>query len=194
MKLIQIALNRSAHGLFLKDSDTLNMSYTRDGGVTIEHNNKKYEYGFLMWPHYEFKNQIGYLTRKLMLAGKGVNWAEGNGQYSNNTIEFKPCQKMIQLAKDLQSMEDVKGTIGGMRLMGIISKAKNNFLGGKTTVYEMTAAFSGHYVSGSYIHDWQAANTYMPALAKKFPDLNFEWLGYDSSNSHAYYFKFFFTA
>jgi len=193
MKIVQIALNRSAHGIFLNDSDTLKLTYERDTGVTLEHNGKKYPYGFLMWPHYEFENQIGRLTCKLMSVGKGVNY-EGRGQYSTNNIEFKPCKKMVKLHADLLDMENSKTKYARLRLMGVISRAKNNFLKSSKTTYEMTVAFSGHYESGSYVHDYTAAADYLVHLHKKFPDLQFEWLRYNSSNSHAYIFKFYFTA
>jgi hypothetical protein len=78
--------------------------------------------------------------------------------------------------------------------MGIISKAQNNFLKNKSTTYEMTVVFSGHYVAGSYVHDYTAASEYLEVLHNKFPDLTFKWLGYNSSNNHAYTFKFYFIA
>jgi len=190
MKLTEIALNHDAHGMFLDPKGSFTATYEDKGGVTLTYKKKKYAFGHLMWPHYEFQNQIGYLTNKLMSMGKAVHLEGRGSQYTNSEVSYKPCAKMTELLKGLESMENTKGF--PMRFMHVISRSKTNFGSAKPT-FEMVVTYSGHYVSGSYIHDYTAAADYTKRLKKKFPKLEFEWLGYDSSNDHAYAFKFYFT-
>lgn len=104
MKIVQIGLNRSVHGLFLKDSSTIELSYSNDNGITLKHDTKKYNYGYLSWPYCEFENIVGQLTCTLMSIGKAVNLSGNGGMYDDNIIEFRPCVKMIKLIKDLKSI------------------------------------------------------------------------------------------
>lgn len=182
MKITQISLNRVQHGIFLKDTGRFTMSCP-DSEVVMSHANKKYKFGWVMWPHMEFANNVNRLCTQLMEMEKAVNISRDNYYIGPVNVEFEPNKKMKGLISNLKTL-NCKGFPFEFAELSSMRKHKS--------VYEMVAFFHGHYVAGSYVPDYTAAAEYMKILNKKFPELKFSYVGYDSSNEHRYGFKFLF--
>jgi hypothetical protein len=189
MKITPISLYGAEHGIFLKDTGLFTMSYP--GPIVMKHAGKEYKFGYLMWPHMEFANNVNRLCTKLMEMGKAVHISEEDYYCGPVDVEFKPNKKMKELIADLKTLK-CKGF--PFEFAELSSRAKHNFMLNRKSTYEMVAFFYGHYVAGSYVHDYTAAAEYMKVLQKKFPALGFKYIGYNSSNRHRYGFKFYFVA
>lgn len=99
-------------------------------------------------------------------------------------LEFVRTEKIREIIEKFKALDKVptKNHFANLRYKGITSK-----LVGRNT-YEIEVGFRGHYVAGSYRHDYTAAADYQEVL-KQETGLHFNWLGYDSSNDHQYTFK-----
>lgn len=178
MKIAQIVLNGKKRGIFLAPTGDMKLSNTGDG-LKLEYAGKSYDFGHLWW-HYEFGNEVGNLCTKLMQLGNAVHIA-------GDTVSYWPCPAMSKLVEKLASMDTESGRFP-MQFRHVTSRT---VLGRKR--FEMVVAYSGHYVAGSYIHDYTAAADYTSRLNKKLPRRSFQWLGYDDLNGHKYTFKFQYT-
>ncbi len=144
----------------------------------------------LMWPHYMFKNHVGYFINKLLLINRLPNLPKGIDKVScwgNTIIEYKKIDSdcLSRLMNEFQKIENdrvKRGLRFGYVLINTPSLLSNdNFI-------NLELKCNGHYVNGSYVHDYEAAVEYVAYLNDKFYPLRFKYVDCDSSNDHLYTF------
>jgi hypothetical protein len=146
-------------------------------GILVECEGKIHSFGSVMWSHYEFRNAIGDLCLELINLGylPIISNLDPSCYGGKTTIKYT---KNSKVAKFIKKFEGEKiGVKRAFNFNWILIKEKGGF-------YDVLLSFRGHYVSGSYVHDYEANYEYEPYLNKKI-GTKVKWLGYDSSD-HSY--------
>lgn len=201
MRKLILNINNYSNTILHKPMDSFNIRYrgtrfaddNEETGIILEHGQDSFNFGYIGWEYYEFEVQVGLITTELMRKGYITHMDTDVQCFNgNNIVEFKPNKHVAKLVKSFEDMckEEIPYVL---EFEYIMSTAKVCFIrNGDLTNYEMLVVFKGHKVGGSYVHDWQAAEHYLEALHKQFPDIKFKYVrrrGYNSSNNH-YTFTF----
>ena len=149
----------------------------------------------------DVENAIRRFISLLSEQGLVISRKGGNINYKGICeLEFIKSDKMVDLIKKFRSLEEIvtENAFTRLRYRGLTSKfvataKRPSFKASKIYVVsrllEIEVGFAGHYVAGSYRHDYEAAKDYLKVLNENLAPLKFEWLDYNSSNDHLYTFK-----
>lgn len=153
-------------------------------GVLVECDGKTYSFGSVMWVHYEYKNAIGDLCLQLIELGylPIIETLDPSGYGSKTKITYSKNDNVAKLVKKLQEKDKKQNGVNRTFDFNwiLINKERNH--------YNIEISFHGHYVSGSYVHDYEANYEYEPYLNKKLKT-KVDWKGYNSSD-HSYKYRF----
>jgi len=137
-----------------------------------------------------FKNQVGEVVTELALAKKIPNITgklKDISCWGTTTIEYisAPSDSLSKLVRVFGTIDD-DNVSRGLRFSHIHMTCKSLLV---DSYFELYLNCNGHYVAGSYVHDYTAAEDYVVYLNDKYAPFHFEWLKCESSNSHLYSFK-----
>lgn len=140
----------------------------------------------------------GLLT-KMMSQGFVVNTVRNSLDYSGHVdIDYRRSLEMKEIYKKLKSLchkfkdRTRMNLLEGPFLMDsqpvIVSRFYRDY---KLPIMKLKIGFVGHYVAGSYVHDYTAAADYIKSINEVLPDCQVKWLNYNPSNNHIYTFELF---
>ena len=194
---INVNISRERHNIPLNDTGSLEMSYKSwrkndpTVGTTVISGGEKIVFPTCMWPHYMYKNQVARIVTELVRANRLPNVT---GRYKDiscygrpTIIEYKqvPSDSLSRLIKMFDTIDDDR-VQRGLRFKHIHMSCDS--LLSKQPTFELRLNCRGHYVAGSYVHDYEAAREYTAYLNDRFAPLHFKYHNYNSSNDHQYTF------
>lgn len=146
-------------------------------GILVECNGETHSFDSVEWSHYEYQNAIGELCLELINLGYiPLISSLDPSSYNKETIKYKKNSDFKKIINKLEESEK-EGVNRMFRFNWILIQEVNGS-------YKTRISFCGHYVNGSYVHDYQANYEYEPYL-NKILGPKVKWLGYDSSD-HSY--------
>ena len=190
-----------SHDIPVNDTGSLEISYVdwrgkEDNdptvGTTEISDGESFNFPTCMWPHYMYQNQIGHMITELVRANRLPNVP---GRYKDiscygkpTIIEYKKASSdsLSRLVKLFDTIDDDR-VERGLRFKQIHMECDSLLT--KQPNFELRLKCRGHYVAGSYTHDYEAAREYTTYLNDRFAPLHFKYHNYDSSNDHLYTFK-----
>lgn len=183
-----------------KNSGSLNIFYVdwdqqprpKKTGVMLTYKTKTYNIeDTLFWAHYEFKNEVGYVVTELAKLNMLTNIKLTENLIScynkQNIIEYRKIKNdsLSKLITEFEAIDDCRIN-RGLRFNYILTECDS--LLNDDPIIELHLGCNGHYVNGSYVHDWEAAIDYVAFLNDKFNPLIFNFINCHASNSHLYTF------